>query len=371
MSYVKDLMAVAADWVKWNPTTASGQIKIPRTPLRREDRSYMDRYDRALAAIKDPIKAEAMRSALDQLRDQHVELDAAQAKVREIEDVAEYRINQIDVNRQNKYTLDDVSKNTGLHGRWCLAWAHAGYNVFELSNDFVAAMLLTDPRAIRFDELRAPFPGVLVTFPTAFVSGAEGLPYTKAHLSYVDGSWGLYATDGVHVLDTRVAEGQALSWNFLESLEAEEAETKIEEADFIAIRSIRQIVFGMLAYVTAVDRAIEERLVQGKGKRRSVDEGPRSRVHDVGRSVKIDPILVKCARSGAREIALQLKCRFIVRGHYRNQAHGPALRDRKTIWIEPYFKGPEDGAKIIHTYKPTTQPPSADADEVGKSEASS
>jgi len=41
-----------------------------------------------------------------------------------------------------------------------------------------------------------------------------------------------------------------------------------------------------------------------------------------------------------------------VRGHYRNQVHGPGHRDRKLIWIEPFWKGPENGAKIMHTYRP-------------------
>ena len=352
MSYVKDLMAVAAEWVKLNPT-ASGQLKIPRIPLKHEDRSYMDQYERELAAMTDPQKAETMRKAIDRMRSLHAEIDVQTAKIREAEDQAAYHLNQIDVTGLAKYTLD-VSKSTALHGRWYLAWAHAGHNVFELGNDFVAAMLLTDPRAIDFEALRAPFPGLLVTIPSGFVTGAEGLPYTKLHLSYVDGSWGLYATDGVHVINTHVAEGQALSWALFENLET--VDGVIEDADATAIRSIRQIAFGMLAYVTAVDRAIEERSASSKNPRGdSRKHRDRPHVHDVGRTVQIDPILVKYARAGAREVSLQLKHRFIVRGHYRNQAHGHGFRDRKSLWIMPFWKGPREGAVLVHTYKPTVQ----------------
>jgi hypothetical protein len=39
--------------------------------------------------------------------------------------------------------------------------------------------------------------------------------------------------------------------------------------------------------------------------------------------------------------------RFKVRGHWRNQAHGPAMGLRKFIHIEPYWKGPE-AAEIIN-----------------------
>ncbi len=352
MSYVKDLMVVAAEWLRLN-TSASGMLEIPRFSIQREqqDRSYIDRYERALAEMKDPARATAMREQIQHLRKLHDEIDASARELREAEDHVEHHINQVETTAQNKYAVGDGAAMNLLHGRWCLAWALSGYNVFELSNAFVAAMLLTDPREIRFDELRAPFPGVLVTIPDRFVIGAEGGFYTKLHLYHVDGSWGLYATDGVRVLDTHVAEGEVLSWDLFEELKTEDG--AIEDADALAIRAIRQIVFGMLAYVTCVERAIEERSGVVSKKRVANDRvDPRPRVHDVGRSVKIDPVLIKHARAGAREVALQIKHRYIVRGHYRNQAHGPGRRDRKMIWIEPHWKGPEEGAAIVHTYDP-------------------
>jgi hypothetical protein len=73
----------------------------------------------------------------------------------------------------------------------------------------------------------------------------------------------------------------------------------------------------------------------------------------IGRTIKIDPELVRVARGGAREIAFRIKSRFVVRGHYRNQAHGPNHSLRTTRWIAPFFKGPEEGARLVHTYKPT------------------
>lgn len=47
--------------------------------------------------------------------------------------------------------------------------------------------------------------------------------------------------------------------------------------------------------------------------------------------------------------------RFMVRGHYRNQACGPAQTQRKIIWIQPHWKG-DDGAPILarpHAVGPT------------------
>lgn len=354
MSYVKELMAIAATWMKVNPSY-EGKLTLPRYRTEAtEDRSYVAQWEqtRDRARLHDPARADQLTAAIHEVIKLNVHVDETVAALREAERQIEYQINEVEGTMQNKLTVD--MKNpvySTVHGRWCLAWGHTGYNVFELTNDFVAAMLLTDPRQIRFEDLRAPFPGILITIPVGFVIGSEGLPYTKIHLSFVDGSWNLIAFDGVHVLDTSVAEGKVLSWDLFESLEERQI---YEQADVVAIRSIRQIVFGMLAYITAVDRAVEERPTSISKKKRGIDSGPRPRVHDVGRTITIDPMLVRCARNGARDIALQLKHRFIVRGHYREQAHGHARRDRKTIWIMPFWKGPEEGAKLVHTYTPAS-----------------
>lgn len=42
----------------------------------------------------------------------------------------------------------------------------------------------------------------------------------------------------------------------------------------------------------------------------------------------------------------EYECRWIVRGHYRNQPYGPAHALRRRQWIPPYVAGPED--KPLH-----------------------
>lgn len=42
---------------------------------------------------------------------------------------------------------------------------------------------------------------------------------------------------------------------------------------------------------------------------------------------------------------------FFVRGHWRNQAHGPRMSLRKQMRIEGYWKGPEHGAIKLGNYK--------------------
>lgn len=42
--------------------------------------------------------------------------------------------------------------------------------------------------------------------------------------------------------------------------------------------------------------------------------------------------------------------RFMVRGHWRRQPHGPESLERKLIWIRPYYKGPDLAATINKPY---------------------
>lgn len=41
---------------------------------------------------------------------------------------------------------------------------------------------------------------------------------------------------------------------------------------------------------------------------------------------------------------------FLVRGHWRNQAHGPKLSQRKEIWIQPFWKGPKESRVLLRQY---------------------
>lgn len=45
---------------------------------------------------------------------------------------------------------------------------------------------------------------------------------------------------------------------------------------------------------------------------------------------------------------------FMVRGHWKNQAHGPRHSLRKQIWIQPFWKGDESARVLLRNYKVRT-----------------
>lgn len=53
--------------------------------------------------------------------------------------------------------------------------------------------------------------------------------------------------------------------------------------------------------------------------------------------------------AGSEDGGHRYSTRWVVRGHWRQQAHGTGRAQRRTQWIESYIKGPEDAPLAPHT----------------------
>jgi hypothetical protein len=406
VGYAKQMMELARDWLRLNPDPRSPFLKVPGFDKNKNRARAHGVSAEKLRQLEIQTKlTPALAPILEQLKDLDRQVRAESVQLHD--HAAEFEDNvRSRKPGQEKYALDDRHPTAG---QWILSWARSGYNAFDLSADFVAAMLLTDARALDVDLVRLPFPSVLIMIPDGFAIGVEGRSYTKIHVTEVAapdvkllhvrdvvwdmlkdlpydeaqkflaqaqrevdvvrpaslldrtggsllgqspvvrpsaelGSLHIYATDGAHVLDTWI-DRKDLTWDAFDDL----PDLVEDGADKRARQTLRQVVFGMLAYVSAVDGAVEARFPEPRKSPRE----DRSRVAQwvVGRTVRIDPTLVRLARSGDREAQFRLKYRFIVRGHYRNQAHGPQRSLRTSKWIACFWKGPADGAELVHTYK--------------------
>ena len=404
-SYSKRMLQLASRWLALNPNPNDPFIKVPPNKATEEllKQDHIDlKADELIArAAKEgaPLDHPDLVKLVELTVERQTLRDEIHSAHRDLENV---------INRPPETGHARSSIADEYLGRWCLKWARHGYNTFELSPDFVAAMLLTDHREVDVATVRLPFHGLLLLIPDGFVQSAEGNHVTKIHITEVStrdiaqlrvagkiedaigdltvdqqrevlttvrnvtlaeaalrpptahkltdelvntdpiktdlDHLAIMASDGVHMLHTTIRR-EHLTWDNLEDV----PDLIEHETDREALRVIWRIVFGAFAYVQAVENAVVRRPVQ-KNQKRTFNPNPQVRYHDVGRTIKLDPKLVTAARAGSREIALQIKHRFIVRGHYRNQVHGVGRADRKRIWIAPFFKGPEDGAMLVHRY---------------------
>jgi len=90
---------------------------------------------------------------------------------------------------------------------------------------------------------------------------------------------------------------------------------------------------------------LEARMLNAQGaKREKLKERlrsmPKTPIQLVGRHYVIDKKLQRDPTVSG-EADYHLRVRFIVAGHWRKQACGPGLTERRLMWIQPYWKGPE------------------------------
>lgn len=182
-SYSKQMMGVAIEWLKVNLDRDSPFLNVPGLDKSAERKSkVMADREKARRIVSDPTYTNIpdLVPAVQQLSDLLDTIDRTTDQIIEGEKQLVEAVNEVPRPTHNKSTVDD-QRHTDL-GRWCLAWGRDGFNVFTLSPDFTAAMLLTDPSDIDIASVRLPFKGILLIIPDQFAVGAEGRHYTKIHI---------------------------------------------------------------------------------------------------------------------------------------------------------------------------------------------
>lgn len=268
-----------------------------------------------------------------------------------------------------------------------MRWVESGLPVFDLTHGLMSALLLTDPADVSADLVRAPFETFVVRLPADFWMMEDGiLGRTPASLAVVHS----FEADSseTHMLRPMISirvvgrNGTTSTWEANELPPAgeplgawlgqdvadpvTEAEATSDgrrelvpptENDRRLVLAFRRLYVNLCLYITEHGRG--EPLGKRDGKGRPAGFTPFEPQPDVwvlGREVKLDRNLMDSAKAwtdsrSTREgsgAGWKLKEKFSVRGHWRNQAHGPKHSLRKLKWIPPYWKG--EGPTFQHVY---------------------
>src|ERR1700674_866317 len=144
------MIDVARTWLAANPDPKDPFLRAPRDEwedrVRVRDRTDFARWETQVAQLPDAIKPEVRRD-IDKVRALSREIEAEEQSLDKLREDLAKSLNMTPTPGQAK-----VDSSRYLIGRWCLAWARYGYNVFEISADFTAAMLLTDARELDIEE---------------------------------------------------------------------------------------------------------------------------------------------------------------------------------------------------------------------------
>lgn len=259
----------------------------------------------------------------------------------------------------------------------------AGLKVYEPSVGLAEQLRHTELRGLEVDNLELPHRSIYLKVPSS------------ADLKIWNDESGWHSVIGIYVVEER-REGTR-SWRFLvcgetkpikvaqgiyddndalvyfnvplpEGMRLDEALATTQEEVIRNVEDLRkrgkdsfgpmldewQDIFrwamNVMLYLTLDSAEVEEVITNKEARQlleriKKLDPRSKKRRNLNGRLGKIRPYKrIILGRSIARRGGWELMVRVQVRGHWRNQPHGPGRMYRRLQWIEPYWKGPEDGS---------------------------
>lgn len=227
---------------------------------------------------------------------------------------------------------------------WLGEWQELGFPRLEISHRLAAALCLTDVPAP--ETIQAPWdcwslvvPDGLLSLPVADADGSNKRDMEIARI------WCSGATPLVALLRTGAIAAQ------------------FDDPKNPAARMVRSLVGGACLAITERERDTKH-ATWGATKNttrapRTCGPPPAGSTYVLAHPVTIDlREHVREVLSGKRRGGGAPKVQFLVRGHWRNQAHGPGRALRRQQWIEPFWKGPEDARVLLRPHHVETEPTS-------------
>lgn len=237
-----------------------------------------------------------------------------------------------------------ADRNFNLQSRsaisWAFRWAAYGFPVLSVAADVAAAMALTDGDVSDESSIAAPWPH--------FVLRIVGAPPIRGSFGSVKVMRVSRIDDELPRWDICAGELPGLGFSGLSSVAGEFPDTERGRS----LAAMASLVFGTM-------KLVENAGVKfvNSGKKRTKYGGRSAdffcRKYKLGK-----PVVIRSkGHSFSKEVARQIsgersrKSRWLVRGHWRNQAHGEGRSDHKRIWIQPFWKGPAAAPVLIRNHE--------------------
>jgi hypothetical protein len=234
-------------------------------------------------------------------------------------------------------------------------WARSGFPQVDVGHVFAAALMATDVPDAILDAVRPPWPAFVIQIPTGLLHISDGadklveLRFVVVCLDTCGARWSYVAVSETN------ARGNALFFwraqELLADVVAERRGTPIE-GDLFAVEHLpidtrTSMLLGRLIANTCLAMSDAGNVKpprpakapkRRKGKLREPE--PVIRTYRLGRPITVDCRAAVAAYSrGERQPP---SVQVLVRGHHKHQPYGPGRALRKLVWIQPYWRGPDD-----------------------------
>jgi hypothetical protein len=251
-----------------------------------------------------------------------------------------------------------------------VVWAEIGCPAFVLSQGLTASLLLTDPMPRPPEEFKLPFEAIQVILPpevpldfiirgeTTRANGlaAVWLPMWKRrdqldrYMAAKEPREVLAAVEMANVGNMLYSEIQSRDGHVFHFIDpptlvadaewlAGSPQAFLDHGDKEAMALKNRLLLNLFDYIECDHGQAELALAMRQ-------RFQRERTIHLGRDIHL-PSPGKFLRSLSTDRLWSIEHRYMVRGHWRMQPHGPDRSLRKRIWILPFWKGPADAQAAI------------------------
>lgn len=247
-------------------------------------------------------------------------------------------------------------------------WARVGYPVVELGHKVAASLMFTHGSGV----VEAPWPAFSLKIPDGLVSlrykGVDGT-VTRVLCMRPTDRWNKWLIRMDFRKTTGPDAGAEKSFYLSPTALDDTFDLRSDSGDSWpelnrACEMVCRLAAGACMLATAKQDIVEREWrpkVKAERRRTPGVEPPIGTRFIVAKNVELDlreqvhEYILGKARKGGK-----LTVQFVVRGHRRWQACGPKHSERKLIWINPFWKGPEEGRALFRGYEFKTE-----TDEIG------
>jgi len=239
---------------------------------------------------------------------------------------------------------------------WEWQWAEDGFWSFSTSHTYAAAMMATKCDGY-LESICIPGRAMRFSVPDGLLSNDEhNFRYCYVYDALGGGSVTvagapLHTIEGITSSFTVAAApheeiGSLLCREDLKLESPDKEDVSVLQFKERAFLLARRLVVGLLYTMQNTTNWKERSYPTGSGSTRR--DPPPHRNVVVGSPLKLDarPQIKAWLRGGSPRQHGAPSLQHIVRGHYKRQAIGEGRSNRKVIWVEPYWRGPE-GAPIL------------------------
>lgn len=237
-------------------------------------------------------------------------------------------------------------------------WAVHAFQRITTSHTYGAALMCSDADAAVLSDIELQWNAFMVLLPNGLLGyehNGSFFDYTRLLVASYDGSATLILLNQGPTPSSHRIVGQ-ISATLASLLDAEPAKF-LHTTDDVALEDglgakiarvmtmAKRLVTGLLLALQHQNNFKVRQVPAREGHKNRGEKEPAHRIVFVGSPVKIDcrpAVKDFIAHGSPKRKGAPPSVQTLVRGHHKRQVVGVGRKGRKVIWIEPFWRGPED-----------------------------